>query len=242
MAQFDLKQANMYILDKYGADVSGYAVNNASGYVLGATTMAIDGGSRVLVVGDTFTVAGDTVLHKITSKTDASGVTTSITFTPGLGGAVVDNAVITIGPHKLYVKIGDGNLTFSEKRPMQYIKDRGKLDSVRLGDEEPLDVRLDFQWEFLSSETGAIIPTIKEALKQQGAASNWVTTGRDPCEPYAVDIHIEYTPFCATSQRELVILPEFRWEDLAHDAKAGHVAVTGKCNVVASTDARVNAF
>ena len=53
--------------------------------------MTIDTGSNNPAVGDIFTVAGDTVSHVVTAA--AGG--TSITFTPGLGAAVVNNAAIT---------------------------------------------------------------------------------------------------------------------------------------------------
>ena len=70
---------------------TGFLVNNGSGYSAGDTTMTIDTGSNNPVVGDIFTVAGDTVSHIVTAATGG----TSVTFTPGLGAAVASNAALT---------------------------------------------------------------------------------------------------------------------------------------------------
>lgn len=70
------------------------AVNNASGYAAGTTTMTVDGLSAALPVNSWFTVAGDMTPQRIISS--VGGATpTSVTFWPGLKYDVVDNAVIT---------------------------------------------------------------------------------------------------------------------------------------------------
>lgn len=133
------------------------------------------------------------------------------------------------GSNQLDIKIGTGNITYDEHRPMEYIKNRGKLDSVRLADEEPVDVRMDIQWEYI---TGAGDTTPEDALKQRGGASTWVTTGADPCEPYAVDIILLNNVLCTGANNdETITLAEFRYESISHDPKAGTMSVTGKCNV-----------
>lgn len=140
----------------------------------------------------------------------------------------------------LEIKIGEGTLTYDERRNMEYVRDRGLLDVVREGDEEPIDVRFDFTWEFLrtTSTTGAGIPTVEDALKQRGEAAAWVSSSADPCEPYAVDIVVTYTPPCGGELTEIITLPDFRYTSLAHDAAAGTVAVTGQCNVTQAVDVR----
>jgi len=242
MAQFDLKFADIFIKDGF---VKAGAVNNAAGYLAGISTMTIDGVIGEIPIGTPFKVTStppQTTQYVVTAHTETTGNTTSITFTPALTGAVADNDVIDFGPNFMKVVVGDGNLTYSEKRPMQYLKDRGKIDSVRLGDEEPIDVRLDLRWEFLSSPTGATTPTIEEALKQKGPAAGWVSSSSDPCEPYAVDLEIHYSPFCTTEQKELIILPDYRYESLDHDLKAGTVSTSGKSNAREATTSRVTAF
>lgn len=229
-AQIDLKNATILIRDGYdGPGTTNGAVNNAAGYMLGATTMVVDGYVGAVITGDRFTVDGDTIVHTITAHTETLSNTTEITFTPALGAAVVDNAVITILPHHLEVKIGEGNCTYTEKRNMTYTRDRGTLDTVKEGDEEPMDVRIDATWEFLRSSTGQT-PTIEDVLKQRGEASTWVSSSADPCEPYCVDIEILYQPPCGGEEDEKITLPDFRWEQIEHDLRQGQISVTGKCN------------
>jgi len=139
--------------------------------------------------------------------------------------------------NELDVLIGEGNLTYSESKPRQYIKDRGRLSNVRDGDEEPVDVSLAFSWEWLRSNGGESV-TVEEALKQVGAASEWVTSGADACEPYCVDLVLENAGGCDAVLDEVITFSEFRYEKLDHDAKAGTVTVSGKCNEVMPTVAR----
>jgi hypothetical protein len=232
MAQLDIKNCNVYIRDGYTgpADPTG-AVNLMAGYPIGTTVMAVDGFTGAVVTGDYFTIAGRQQRYQITAHTETLGATTQITFTPGLATAVLDNDVITIQPHHLQIRIGEGNISWTEKRMITYVKDRGKLDTVRKGDEDPVEVKLDATWVFLKASTGGT-PTIEDVLKKRGEAAGWVTAGSDPCEPYCVDLVIEYTPPCSSEQMEIYTIRDFRYEELGHDLKAGQISITGKANVV----------
>lgn len=236
MAKIDLKYCYLRIKD---GTVQAGAVNHGAGYSLNGTTMVVDGITGIIHNNRTFTVVGSSATHVVSGHAETGGNTTTLTFTPGLTGAVLDNAVITFGPNRLDVKLGEGNLTYSEKKNREYSKDRGKLDTVRDGDEEPMDIRMDFLYEFLRSTTGDELPTIQEALKKQGAASTWVSVSSDPCEPYAVDLELEYIPPCTGEDREISLFPDFRHESLDHDFKAGTVACSGKCNAIEPIITRV---
>lgn len=134
-------------------------------------------------------------------------------------------------PNYIEVKIGTGNLTYSEKRNMEYLLDRGRLDLVRQGDEVPLDVSFDATWEYIRGGLGSgDFPSIHDALKKQGNASDWESSSSDPCEPYAVDIVVHYIPNCATGDHEVIIFPDFRWESLDQDLRAATISAVGKCN------------
>ena len=142
-------------------------------------------------------------------------------------------------PNSIEVKIGEGNLTYSEKVERIYELDRGKLDTVRDGDEQPVDVSFDFQWEYITTLSSATVPTLEDALKRVGAASGWVSTDTDACAPYAVDIQIEYVPNCQpTGNSETITLADFRYEELNHDLRNASIACTGKCNVTEATAVR----
>lgn len=237
-AQIDLKNARIYIEDGYSGPTGAKTVNNMAGYAANATTMAVDAFVGAVAVYDRFTVVGSTATHVVTAHTETSSNTTSITFTPGLTGTVADNAVITILPHQIEVTIGEGNCNYSESRTLEYKLNRGLLDNVRLGDEVPVDVSLDFVWEEITASSGNP-PTVIDAIKKEGEASAWVSSGDDPCEPYCVDIKIVNTPDgCSEVESETVLLQEFRYEKLDFNPKDGTISCTGKCNVTAATVTR----
>lgn len=155
--------------------------------------------------------------------------------------AVIDlkNATIKIKgggvSEEIEVTLGEGNLTYDEKRNIEYVRDKGALDTVREGDEEPMDVRLDATWEKLTATVGGTVPTVEDAMKRRGPASGWTSTSADPCEPYCVDIEITIDPGCGESGVETIILPEFRWESINHDMRGGTLSFTGKCNATQAT-------
>lgn len=127
------------------------------------------------------------------------------------------------------IKLGAGNLTYDEKRNMEYLLDRGLLDTVREGDEVPVDVSLNAQWETLTSESDGT-PTVEDVLKRRGEAAAWDSVSADPCEPYAVDVELINVLPCSTEDPEKIVLPDFRYESASHDMRGGTIAFTGKCN------------
>lgn len=236
MAQFDLKHARIYLQDGYS---EAGAVNNVGGYTVGASTMKVDAITGIVPVGASFRAVGDDQIYVVTSTVETLTNTTSITFSPSLIVATVDDQVINIFGRQLEMKIGEGNLTYDEKRNMEYKKDRGLIDTVREGDEEPIDVRLDIQWEWLSSAGTDTQPTPEEVLKKEGLASTWLTSAADVCEPYAVNIIIIYQPPCVTVDGEVITLRDYRWESLSHDLRAGTLSTSGKCNATRAIKERL---
>jgi len=143
----------------------------------------------------------------------------------------------------LEVKIGEGNLTYTETKNREYRLNRGILDDVVNADEAPMDVNFQFVWVYRKSPSSSSTasggtPTIDDVLKQQGAAANWVSTDADLCRPYAVDIKIVYTPDCSTGDVETIVLPDFRYETLNSDIGGSAVDCTGKCNATEPTNVR----
>lgn len=176
----------------------------------------------------------------------------SAIWSPAFAQLDLKNCVIKLkdgSGNELTVKIGEGNLTYTETRTIEYTRDRGVLDEVREGDEEPVEVSMDFLWEYLkgpsssstvttgTSDTGT--PTVEDALKQQGAAAHWTSSDSDECRPYALDIEIVNTPSpTACGDKETILLSDFRYESLAHDLSEASVAVTGRCNITKATITR----
>jgi hypothetical protein len=144
--------------------------------------------------------------------------------------------------NSLEVRIGEGNLTYTEARNMEYKLNRGLLDEVREGDQIPVAVTFDFVWDYLKGPSSASgsggTPTIEDALKKRGGAADWVSSDADTCRPYAVDLVILYTPACATGDQEEIILSDYRYESLNHDLGAGTVASSGNCNITDATVTR----
>lgn len=71
------------------------AINNAAGYPRGTTTVTVDSGSTAIPVGAFIKIDGDDTPQRVVS-TVGGATPTSITITPGLRNAVVDNAVINV--------------------------------------------------------------------------------------------------------------------------------------------------
>lgn len=219
------------------------ALNDVGGEAVAATALTVDGFTGALVVGSRFVITntdGSKSSYNVLTTAETTGNTTTINIaSPGLVAAVSDDAVITVYPNELEVKVGEGNLTYSEKVNREYTRNRGALDTVRNGDEEPVEVQLDAVWEWLRASTGDT-PTIEDALKKRGVASAWASSAADACEPYAVDVEIHYIPDCGSEETEMILLEDFRYESLDHDLSAGTISVNGKCNRTEATVTRVD--
>ena len=167
-------------------------------------------------------------------------------WTPVYAQIDMKNATITIkdgGSNEITLKIGEGNLTYTERKTIEYTLDRGVLDEVREGDEVPVEVRMDVVWEYLtgpsvsSTVASGGLPTPEDVLKFRGGASAWASTDSDACRPKSVDIEIVYDPDCV-GDKETITLADFRYEQIDHDARAGTLSCTGRCNIKDATVVR----
>lgn len=237
MARIELRHCVIKIRDGLAGTA---AINDVTPPVAGDATMTIDTVvlnttvTTKVPVGARFTVAGETLstnVHTVTARTPAStGPTTAITFTPVLGaGTYADNGVITFLPQELEISIGDGDLTYSETTEYIYDLDRGDLDTVREGNQVPMEVSLNFTYTHITSGTGeAIVPM--DAIKRRNGAAEWVSSAADLCEPYAVDLVVIHTPPCGTAEIETTVFPDFRSEKREPNFKDSNIVITGKCN------------
>lgn len=240
MAKIDLKNAYVRLVDGGENTSKSGAINNVAGYPIGTTVLTVDGFTGAVETGGRLLLGGR--YYVITAHTETTGNTTSITIaSPGLKASVLDDAVIVAYDKResITIKMGDGTLTWSEKRNVEYTTDRGKLDEVRLGDEVPVDVSIDAVWEYISGPTAGV-PTIRDVLYQEGLAASWVSSDTDACRPYAVDIEIEYTPACA-GDIEIITLSDYRFESFDADIKAGTLKTSGKCNITKASAVRIPA-
>lgn len=139
-------------------------------------------------------------------------------------------------PKEITIKVGEGNLTFSEKKNMEYVLDRGVLDTVKEGDQVPVEVNFEFMWEYIMGSS-SLAPGVFEALR--GTAPGWVSTDTDACRPFAVDLEVTYTPTPAScGDMETITFPDFRHESLDGDLRNAQISCSGKCNVTTITAVR----
>ena len=245
MARIQLRDTNIYIQD----GLSGAAAIDEPTTAPVATDTEFDIDAVVLntnttdlvPVGARFTVAGETdpVVHTVTARTPASaGPTTNIVFTPALGaGTYADGGALAFMPQQITVKIGEGDLTWTENREMIYDLDRDTLDTVRQGQEQPLEIDLAFTFEYVTTESGQAITPV-DAIKRIGEATEWVSSSGDQCEPYAVDIFVVHCVPCGTDQDQDFTFPDFRYESLDYSIQDASIAVSGRCNVTDATSTR----
>jgi hypothetical protein len=118
---------------------------------------------------------------------------------------------------------------WTEKNEFTYDLDRGNLDGVRKANEVPMDVSFNFIFDHVKSGTGEAI-TPMEAIKGIGAASEWVTSATDKCEPYAVDILVIDEPPCQPANAETMTFPDFRSESREGSFKDASISISGRCN------------
>ncbi len=239
MSTIDLKRCQVYLRDGYSKN--GLSDSTAA-QSIGAHSIAVDTFTGAVETGIFVHFAGDDTRYTVTAHTETLGNTTQIVITPGLVAALANNTVVSTGPHSLALNNGEGTITFSEKKPRQYILNRGALSEVRNADEVPVDWALDINYEFLESESGATTPTAREVINQIGAASAWVTSDPDTCKPYSIDIVIEYDPQCDSIDKEVVTIPYARHEQFDADLKAGTLKCSGKSNVTLVDVERTDTF
>jgi len=241
----DVKAALVAMDDGYTTD--DWAVTGEAGAWVVEFKGALGGAPRALLVGDgTSLTGGGGVVKTVTVATTVAGVTagssavtTALTFSPALGaGSYSTDAAITLLPQQLEVKIGDGNITYTEHSEYDYLLDRDNLDTVKQGKEVPMDVKWDSVYEHITTGTSENISPM-DALKGIGAASEWISYAADPCEPYSVALEVEHVPPCGTSQGETTLFPDFRSEQREVNFKDATISVTGKCNATEPIVSRV---
>jgi hypothetical protein len=238
MARIELRDATIRLKDGLAGSAIVAANCAVNATTLTVNTVVLNTTVTTLVpVGARLTVntVNNTQVYIVTARTPANaGPTTSITISPACVGAnMVAGDVITFLPQELEIKVGDGNVSYSENKQYTYLLDRGDLDTVREGDQQPVDVTLGFVYEHVTTGTSELMSPV-DALKRIGTATEWVSSSADLCEPYSVDVEIEHIPPCGTNQTETTTLPDFRYEKLDFSLKDATIAVTGKCMAVSA--------
>ena len=243
MARIQLRDATIFLQDGLSGSVT---MNNGGDVVATDTdvTVAIAADdlntddTQLIPVGARFTFDGETTVRTVTARTPTSASpTTNIVFTPAADATVTDATEITFISQRLEIKIGEGDLSWSESREFIYDLDRDVLDTVRQGADQPVSVDLAFTFEYVTAETDNP-PTPVDALNKDGEATEWVSSSSDLCEPYAVDVVVLHCVPCGTDQDQEILLPDFRYEALDYSVADASIAVSGQCNATRATTTR----
>lgn len=239
MARIELRDCTIYIQDGFSGTAALSANGTANNNTLNINTVNTNHSvnSQTVPVGARFIINGETAntIHTVVTANTTANVTDWLSFTPNLGAGTYNSAnasnnVVTFLSQQLEVKIGEGNLTWSEKKEYEYLLDRGDLDTVKEGNEVPVEVSLEFVYEHVTTGTSEDI-TPADAVKNAGGAASWVSSSTDPCEPYAVDMIVAHVTPCGSVQDETLTFSDFRFESLDYDLSAATISVSGKCNV-----------
>ena len=157
--------------------------------------------------------------------------TTAVTISPALtAGTYAASPAITIKSQDLNIKIGEGNLTYTEHRDYQYLLDRGMLDTVREPKDVPMDVKTEFVYEHITSNTTNNVSPM-DALKGMNSAVEWVSSApgrlRTLLHRHPGGIRSPRAPV----NRETTVFPMFRAETREINYNTAVISLTGKCNV-----------
>jgi hypothetical protein len=237
MARIELRDVTIYVQDGLAGSALLTANASANDATININTVNLNTDTTNQVpVGARLYLAGETAntIHTVTARDPSANATTCVTITPILGAGSYNSGntdnVVTFINQRLEVKIGEGNLTWTETKEYEYLRDRGNLDTVKEGDEQPVEMSLEFVYEYVKSASGTTITPV-DALKRLSYAAEWVSTSSDLCEPYCIDILAKHCVPCGTDQDEDVLFTDFRWESLDYDLQAATISVSGKCNV-----------
>ena len=245
MARIELRDVTIYIQDGLSGSANLSANATANDSTININTVNLNTSDTDLVpVGARLTINGEdaNTVHTVTARDPSdNSPTTCVTITPvvGTGNYNSGNAEgsITFYPQRVEVQIGEGNLTWTESKEYEYLTERGDLDTVKEANEQPVEMSMDFVYEYIKTESGQDVTPV-DALKQKGEASEWVTSAADQCEPYAGDVLAKHCVPCGSDQDEDVLFTDFRYESLDFDVGEATISVSGRCNVSEPTVTR----
>ena len=245
MARIEMRDVTIYVQDGLSGTANLSSNATANDTTINIDTIVLNTTDIDLVpVGARLTISGENTatVHTVTARTPASiSPTTCVTITPAVGAGTYNSGnaegAITFTYQRIEVKIGEGNLTWTEAKEYEYLRDRGNLDTVKEGDEQPVEMNLEFVYEYIKTQSGQTITPV-DCVKQSGSAAEWVSTSSDLCEPYCVDILAKHCVPCGTDEDEDVLFTDFRYEGLDFDMGEATIAVTGRCNVSSPTVTR----
>jgi hypothetical protein len=238
MARIEMRDTTIYIKDGLAGTGNLSANGTANDVTLNVNTVVLNTAvTDAIPVGARLYISGETAntVHTVTARDPVTVETTNtINITPVLGVGTYNSGnaegAVTFINQRIEIAVGEGNLTWTEAKEYEYLRERGDLDTVKEADEQPVEMSLEFVYEYIKTQSGQTI-TATDALKQQGEAAEWVSSSDDLCEPYAVDVLVKHCVPCGTDEDEDVLFTDFRYESLDFDVGEATIAVGGRCNI-----------
>jgi hypothetical protein len=238
MARIEMRDTTIYIKDGLAGTGNLSANGTANDVTLNVNTVVLNTAvTDAIPVGARLYISGETAntVHTVTARDPVTVETTNtINITPVLGVGTYNSGnaegAVTFISQRIEIAVGEGNLTWTEAKEYEYLRERGDLDTVKEADEQPVEMSLEFVYEYIKTQSGQTI-TATDALKQQGEAAEWVSSSDDLCEPYAVDVLVKHCVPCGTDEDEDVLFTDFRYESLDFDVGEATIAVGGRCNI-----------
>jgi hypothetical protein len=245
MARIEMRDVTIYIQDGLAGTGNLSANGTLNDVTLNVNTVVLNTTVNDAVpIGARLYISGETAntVHTVTARSpDSVNTTNTVNITPILGAGTYNSGnaegAITFINQRIEIKVGEGNLTWTEAKEFEYLRERGDLDTVKEGDEQPTEMSMEFVYEYIKTQSGQTITPV-DALKQQGEASEWVSSSSDLCEPYAVDVLAKHCVPCGTDEDEDVLFTDFRYESLDFDTGDATISVGGRCNVSEATVTR----
>jgi hypothetical protein len=160
------------------SDTTAGAVNNAAGYAAGSTSITVDGLTAAITAGTWCTIAGDMTPQMITASVGGS-IPTSITITPGLKTAVLNDAVLTL--------YDPAAINYSDGYAAAYNKDTIAIDGITLAPRQGQMVSMEATAAAVELYAALQTPTATAVFLNKSletAASNNDVVGLGPAGEY----------------------------------------------------------
>lgn len=132
----------------------------------------------------------------------------------------------TGGSNTITVSVEEGDLSYTETNPANFIMDRGVLDHARKANEEPVDLSFSVRFQSFIADAS---PTLYEALTQTGDATGW-TSAFSSTDYYGVIIDFEITDPSSGSVGETLTFDPFAPEEISFSEGDPHddLSVSGR--------------
>lgn len=126
----------------------------------------------------------------------------------------------------LVLTLESGDLTWDIRKDHKQIRDRGKLDHTRPGDEQVTPLSFSAMVDRISEATTPV--TIHDALTNTRSASAWVSSGQSH-EPYQTDIEFKVLDPAGGGDDETILFTKFHVESItpSEGDEANTIEVSG---------------